>query len=513
MLFANLGKRSKNRHLFLGSPEAEAESLESSRVKLTEVYEDWHDLFSQLSNEKFIVVGSKGAGKSAFAQYTYAKSLEESNIFVDFVKQDKTNLEKLVQIGLKKGHDLEREAIFKWLIYTHIVRLFTTSEAAKDNSNYDQLRQFLRKNTGFVDITETEIKEFSQNKSFEVHVEPLRRFFRKSIKKDFSIKSERAPFYKLIPHLEEVIISILQSQTERINKNSYIIFFDDLDIGFNISVTSSVDNVVSLLRVAKSINNDFFSRNSVNAKVVILLRDDVEKHIVDIYPDTAKMMASYSANIKWYQDDFQRGDNENDLNIKKFINHRIKKSFEISSLPCNQSDPWKSLVNTEEDYDKKTSFKYVLDHTLFRPRDLLLLFLPLQDGKMSVPLSKPDVNSLIATYSVQLIKEFKNEISSFYEPKEIIQLTKVLKIINKEGGCSYNSAMAFLNENYKFDKDKSEILDDLFDRSVIDNRNSPTNFKFKYREPIDGSEIYSLNRKGDIVIHYGFRAYFTSQDS
>ena len=84
-------------------------------------------------------------------------------------------------------------------LYSYIVRLFAESEAAKNNSSYEQLRQFLRKNTGFVDVTETDVKEITQNKGFEVNVEPLKRFYRQKIKKDFSIKSQKAAFYKLLP--------------------------------------------------------------------------------------------------------------------------------------------------------------------------------------------------------------------------------------------------------------------------------------------------------------------------
>ena len=120
MLFGSLARNTKNRNLYLGSPEAEAEALDTSRVRLTEVYEDWHDLFSQLSHEKFIVIGRKGSGKSAFAQFAQAKSKDMANLFIDFVKQNRINLEELVQIGHEEGHEFEKESIFKWLIYTHI---------------------------------------------------------------------------------------------------------------------------------------------------------------------------------------------------------------------------------------------------------------------------------------------------------------------------------------------------------------------------------------------------------
>jgi len=53
-------------------------------------------------------------------------------------------------------------------------------------------------------------------------------------------------------------------------------------------------------------------------------------------------------------------------------------------------------------------------------------------------------------------------------------------------------------------------LNDLFDRSVIGNKYSNNDFKFKYREPIDGSEIYRLDKSENIVMHYGFKVYFNN---
>ena len=64
MVFASLIGRAQNSKVFLGSPEAEAEATSNSRMPLTEVYEDFHDLLEGLSGEKFIIVGRKGSGKS-----------------------------------------------------------------------------------------------------------------------------------------------------------------------------------------------------------------------------------------------------------------------------------------------------------------------------------------------------------------------------------------------------------------------------------------------------------------
>jgi hypothetical protein len=107
--------------IFLGSPEAEGEATPNSRVPLMDVYEDYHNLIQQLSHEKFIVVGRKGSGKSAFAEYVWLRSQNEPNLFSHFIRKSDFSFERIVQLGESLGQDVDSEALFCWLIYTNIV--------------------------------------------------------------------------------------------------------------------------------------------------------------------------------------------------------------------------------------------------------------------------------------------------------------------------------------------------------------------------------------------------------
>ncbi|EGQ5259713.1 hypothetical protein I4A72_005258, partial [Enterobacter hormaechei] len=98
MVFKSFIRKEKNA-LYIGAPEAEAESLPTSKVNLRDVYEDLHNLYEELSDEKFILIGRKGCGKSAFAEYTYLSAIEQHNLFCSFVSQDNLSLERLVQLG------------------------------------------------------------------------------------------------------------------------------------------------------------------------------------------------------------------------------------------------------------------------------------------------------------------------------------------------------------------------------------------------------------------------------
>lgn len=79
MVFCQLSKgfRKDKTAVFLGAPEAEA--LPNSQMPLSKVYKDHCHLVDSLAHEKFIVVGRKGSGKSAFAEHICSVSENQSN--------------------------------------------------------------------------------------------------------------------------------------------------------------------------------------------------------------------------------------------------------------------------------------------------------------------------------------------------------------------------------------------------------------------------------------------------
>jgi len=497
--------------VFLGSPEAEAEAIGNARMPLLEVYEDFHNLFTELSAEKFIVVGRKGSGKSAFGEYLQLKSKEDSTLHTKFIRGAEANLERIVQIGQQAGASVETDSLFKWIIYTHILRLFCNLEIAKETTEYNNLRQFLTKNSGYIDISDLEIKGLIEKQGFDVALEYFKRFFTTKFNRQIEIKSERAPYFKILPHLEETIIKILTSREVTDNGNTFAIFFDDLDVDFKISDPTSVRNLLSLIRTCKYINNDVFGKNNIISKVILFIRDDVENFLTgkNVETDTAKVFASYSTRINWYQEEFA-GDfsKEDELNLKKFINNRIIYAFEKNGLPVDRDNPWSSLVGFSSSYDK-TSFKFIVNKTLFRPRDLLLFFLPLDANKYNIPLSYHDIDILVEQYSEELAKEVRSELSAFFKDTTIEAIFKALGKICRSVD-SYTKAVEIFNAHIK-DENAEEILQYLFDRSIIGTANNQGWYTFKCREN-ERKKKTNLDPSDGIVVQYGIQSYLRRND-
>lgn len=497
--------RIKNGALYIGAPEAEAESLPTSKVSLSEVYEDYHDLFGETSNEKFIIIGRKGCGKSAFAEYAYLLSKADPNLFCTFIRQDTVSLEQLVQLGKEAGTDQTKDHLFKWLIYTNVLKLFFENEAAQQSSKYSLLKEFLKKNSGFIDIDKGEVIELVKKHKFEISIEQFKRFFKGKLNKDIEIKESRAAYYKLLPHLEEVVVDILTSHENLQNENFYAIFFDDLDINFKATNPESVDNIINLLRTTKYVNNNVFAKSGAHAKVIILIRDDVERLLSPQGSDIAKLFSSYSTTLNWYEEDYPNPKKEDTLSLKKLITKRVENAFKKAEMSLTKKTAWKSLV--KEDFAPKSAFKYIADHTFLRPRDLILFFKPLETGRYSLPLSKKDINALLGLYASELIKELSNELSSFYEPHQIQNIWDTAKEISKLYDCTYSQALELV-KTYCDTGNPEKILEDLFDRSIIGCISKSNSFvRFKIKASKKDAEDYQLDKEGFLIVHAGIKAY------
>ena len=70
----------------IGIPDAEAEAT-TAAIKLDTLFVDYLDVLKQINNEKFIVLGRKGTGKSAIGEHIYHLAKIYANMFFAFVKK------------------------------------------------------------------------------------------------------------------------------------------------------------------------------------------------------------------------------------------------------------------------------------------------------------------------------------------------------------------------------------------------------------------------------------------
>jgi hypothetical protein len=485
------------KNFFIGTPEAEGELTGNSKMKLGEIFGDYLNVFPELQTEKFVVTGRKGAGKSAIAEYIYFTAGNDANVFCDFIKTRDFDSAKIVQIGKENGLIIEEKLLFEWLILTKLTKLIVNDESIKNTKESKDLRAFLEKNSGLIDIKSYEISEIIKNKELQVNIEYFKRAFTGLFKRSINIKEHKAVFYKILPHLNEVVIKLLK---ENVENNEFILIFDDLDIGFKENNEHTIESITNILRVAKDYNIDFFGKNDLNAKIIILLRDDIKRIIVKYNADTAKLFSSYEIPLTWYEHEKFKT-NENDVGLKRLINKRIEINFERENIEYSKSDPWSTLIKTDNQYSG-SSFKYVIEHTFFKPRDLILFFKALPQHAFKIPLNFNDIQKLLYSYIEEQMLEVRNELSSIFTPSDIIIIFISLKNLKHRQPLEMNHLLEEFIEN-DLEYDPMMTLLHLFNYSLIGNIETidygQTMIYFKHREKRE--EPLKINFEANFIYH------------
>lgn len=490
--------RPTTENFFIGSPEAESEAT-ITPITLDQFFEDYLDILSQLNNEKFIVLGRKGSGKTAIGEHMFALAHGEPNLFCKFIKKPDIDVEHIVQIGKEQGYSIERSLLYKWIMLTHLLDLILQNQSAIEHPAFKFVKQFVDRNRGFIDIRKDEIRETVIKSGLTVGAEYLNRAVSAIGHKEREIKGGRADFYKMLPNLELILSHILKCD----KNNQYIVIFDDLDIGYHTDNPNDIETTADLLRMAKYFNVDFFARNGIDSKVFVLLRSDIAKSIL-YTADMGKLLNSYSVELNWFEDIY-RGDETKSF-LRQFINKRISVNYNKLGYKINdKSDPWTSFVD-EKSFYGKTGFKYVIDHTFYRPRDLILFFKDINTLKLELPLRQNDIkNALLPRYATAMVKDLKGEFSLRFCSDDIESAFRALKRLTPREPFMFDFLLDLIIDEGIDEKNGEDMMQALFEYSLIGNYQQ-NNVRFKYRE--GGAENIEMDKKGSFILHYLLQAYF-----
>lgn len=416
--------------LNLGKPEAEAE-----RQFMLDYFEDYFNIKQEIENGCFIISGRKGSGKSAYAVWMQQHAVNHDNEFCSLVKKDDFNLELIINSLPEK--DVRFEAFFEWVILVRLVKLILESNIGTYLEQVRAIKKFYERNTGYVNIDKYSIAEIVSNS--EVNFAPLKSCFG-FFNRFFGTKSIKAPFYKMIAPLRDTVLEVLRMPIFKDVK--FNILFDDLDVKLKLSRVQDKIMLLDLIRIARRYNTEYLA--DTNAKILIFLRDDIGDRLRCTDADKNKIFSSYEHCINWYEHDIAMNDEKRVL-LRQFINKRIALAFDKAGYQYDNKDPWVSFVS--EDSNQKTSFKYILDHTFYLPRDFITIFKDISSKNMKLPLSHKDINTLLREYAPVKKSEIEDELFTIIDDKQTIDtLFKVLHTIGEQGDVSYEKLMSILSD-------------------------------------------------------------------
>lgn len=467
-IFSKLKPVGITKNFYFGSVEAESENNKGQ--SLIDYFDDYLDVIPKLKKGHFIFVGRKGVGKSAIAKYIKDTSDNADNSFAALLKICDFKKEKLLQ--KVDDTNITTEIIFEWMILVNIVKLIVKSGGGRYTKEFDRLSKFLQRNTGSVAIDKFEISEQIINQGGNVEFGLLKNYFNFAFRGRFDAKTTKALFYKLIDPLKDIVKKILSYQDTK--DKEYWLLFDDLDIDYEIKNEECNDNIISLLRIAKYYNNDILKNST--AKVIVFIRKDIRDIIISKYNDSAKLINANEILINW----FNRDNNENNIPLKKLANKRIELNFKKNDLEYDKDDPWKTLI-TSDPIKGKTSFKYVLDFTFYRPRDIITFLNKISEAEYKLPINESDLKIILMEYINTNISEIKSELNIYFTEEERDKLFDIFKDIANNGNLSHDKLKEKLS-NLSFTLQEDRVIEILFEYNLLAYKSNNNELIISYRE-------------------------------
>lgn len=462
-------------------------AAENETKYLDQVFLDINNYLRQLVNgEKFLVIGPKGSGKSAFGIMLEKISKNDPNFFVKKFELDTFPYHRFSEL-LPKTEAIESRLPSHWefLLLIEFLDSFHKDQSCNSKGNYDfgkviELMKQIRvlPNKELVEIIDQTIK-----KHYSIDL----KFLKIGKSDEFTITNlnQRA----LYDILKDVCYSVTIGSKHRIiidGLDSVITNRKDLEIQF--------DSLSALLVAANHINQKFNDAD-IDARVVVLCRSDLLTKLVN--PDRTKIISDSSIYLEWYQ-------GEKDIlssNLVRLINKRASYSLK------HETDVFKNFLPPKLT-EKQVIYDGLFYQTRWKPRDIIELFRAIQNETKGTRPNLSEVWEGIHKYSSNhFIGEITDELIGFLKPEERDLAIQLLMAIGKTPFHITDVQTKFQNDERFKKLNFSKIFGALYDCSAIGNinrKNSRQNWKYKNRHSkfdpnqhitVHNGLLYALNIK------------------
>ncbi len=268
---------------------------------------------------------------------------------------------------------------------------------------------------------------------------------------------------------------------------NFIVLFDDLDIHFDLRSQDQKHDLMELIRISRDYNTKYLPNQDM--RVMLMLRDDIAMQLDGISPDKNKIFSSYEYKLQWYNSVKEASDEKSKL--RRFINKRIAVGLKQKGIKYNEFDPWSSLIDDtpHPEYKWKTAFKYILDCTFYRPRDLVAFFSDIGDCDYPIPLRPVDVVKRLRFYVNWNAREIRDELSNLYS---INQIDSIFSVFRSVANSSSNVTYDLLIQLFQNKGLSEEDLLLLLDYNLLVPKDDQDRQYFSYRESrrLDKPQMY-----------------------
>lgn len=450
------------------------EGLQESNAKLF-YYMD--EIDQVVSGSKCFVIGRKGTGKTAIAEYLF-----QQNSFENYTEKLSFKSFPIHDLYEKKDTSFSLQnqyiTIWKHIIYGSVLKMMSLNENI-DSSLLKNLRKLFPLDP--IDRIERKVKSLTELElSISIAGNSLKRVSKQRETEPQSA-IEKAQLF------EDVIVSY-------IDRSKYFIIIDALDDDYS-DITRKEQYFYLLNGLFKAVQEikAIFPIQKYSIFPIVFLRDDIYRQIND--SDKAKWR-DLIVRIYW-----------NKIKIQNMLSHRIMKTIGTSANISDFFSSWKHVfISSKIKFEGKSSdiFDIIYELSYVRPRDFIV-FIKLCCERAIINKTFIDENIIFKTldsFSKYLLEDIEYEIKPIIP--EINNVFSIFEQIRKREFTfsEFEEKFRASKEKGKLKTEKSaeEILDELYEFSFIGNLTDRDIKIYKLYSPTS-----SLNFDERIIIKNGLQ--------
>ena len=325
------------KNLTFGVPAAERDQDLLACFVLSETYT------KLVRGQKTIILGNRGSGKSALFKKFADDESTKGNIVVQLAPEE-YSYELLSQTMRKEVEGAWAKqgayaAAWKYLILVRSMKEILKSGKRFKHGPEARIYNYIRDNHA-----STDINPIGMLISYLKRMEGV-----KFGKYEAGIKAREL---KRLYSLEE-IAPFIRDIDDVCSKRKVTVLVDELDKGWDAS-EDAISYVAGLFQSAVSLNSQF-----KNLKVFLSLRRELYDNIPALYDDAQKVRDIIET-VEW-----------DEPNLLELIGRRIIKQFPELKSESSYVVIWNHIFQDTLEYRQTNSFNYIVDHTLYRPREII----------------------------------------------------------------------------------------------------------------------------------------------
>lgn len=342
------------------------------------------DSFERLLNgTRYVVLGTRGSGKSAIFKMIAERRRASGSIVVELAPDD-YSYELLQQVLLAESSGAWAKqgayaAAWKYLIYVRAMKELAGQKGLKTGPG-SRIYNYVRDNHANFDKNPiaTMISYLKRLEGFKVG------------KHEAGLKArELQSLYKL-----EELEPYLDDLNKLADKRAVVMLIDELDRGWDASEDAR-GFVAGLFQAAVSIRT-----RTPNVHVLVSLRKELYDNIPSLYEDAQKVRDILEV-IEWDED-----------RLLEVISRRIAHAVPALS-DKSDDDRWSAVFAETLEYRNTKSFNYMIDRTLYRPREIIQFctdtVVSAKEDGVEPPLNYPVVSKAEHRYSGERLKDIAAE--------------------------------------------------------------------------------------------------------